>query len=291
MTESGAANRKTAKKIESAITDDSSAKMELDITTYAKMKTWPEKFPDKKVSLRNKTPKSWDKIFDKLFKDEKFDDIERDLSKELENAAKIYPLPDLVFNAFNLTSFKKLKVVFIGQDPYFSSEEFKSKQVPQAMGLSFSVPHGIKVPSSLKNIYSNLKKYKHMEEVPDHGNLESWADQGCLMLNSSLTVKDGTDSKNCHQYLWRWFTNEIISYISEKKDQVIFVLWGRDAFAKSNLIDVKKHELIVSSHPSGLSANKPMGNYPAFNAIDHFGLINAQLKKWGIKEICWGNDV
>lgn len=267
---------------------------ELDVTAYAKMKTWIEKFPNKKVSLEKLgTPKTWSTIFDKLFDDDNFKDINCELSKELEadkNVA-IYPYPDLVFNAFDLTSFRKLKVVFIGQDPYFSSEEHKKVQVPQAMGLSFSVPHGIKVPSSLKNIYSNLKKFKHIEEIPDHGNLESWAEQGCLMLNSSLTVKDGTSSKNCHQYLWRWFTNEIISYISEKKEHVIFVLWGRDAFAKSSLIDESKHVAIISSHPSGLSANNAMGKYPSFNSVDHFGLINAQLKKWDMKEIDWDNNM
>jgi len=255
---------------------------ELDITTYAQVETWQEKFPNGKVDLHSDPNiyKSWKPLFDELFKDERFKTIEHGLSEELKNAnIKIYPYPDLVFNAFRLTSLKTLKVVFIGQDPYFSSEPFKGQSIPQAMGLSFSVPHGIKIPSSLRNIYINLKKNGHIDEIPCHGNMESKATQGCLMLNSSLTVCDGTASKNCHQHLWNWFTDEIISYISQHKDHVIFVLWGRDAFGKMDLIDQTKHCCIVSSHPSGLSAGKPMGKYPPFNSVDHFGEINKQLRR------------
>ena len=266
---------------------------ELDVVSYSNYESWGEKFADNGVILSDiEVLKSWKPLFDKLFKDKRFKKIEKDLSEELEDeAVKIFPYPDLVFNAFDLTSFKKLKVVFIGQDPYFDCMEYKNTCVPQAMGLSFSVPHGIKVPSSLKNIYANLKKFKHIEEMPDHGNLESWAKQGCLMLNSSLTVKEGTKSKNCHQGLWRWFTDEIISYISENKDNVIFVLWGADAFKKASLIDLDKHCILVSSHPSGLSVNKPMKEHPAFNSYDHFGKINEKLAEWQLKEIDWNNAI
>jgi uracil-DNA glycosylase len=275
-------------------------KYELDTKSYSKMKTWGEKFSDGNVSLsEQKISQSWKPIFDKLLNDKRFKQrTEKTLSDDLtENKnLMINPLPDLVFNAFVLTSLKKLKVVFIGQDPYFDHEVYENKKnktninVPQAMGLSFSVPHGIKVPSSLNNIYRNLEKNKHINQIPKHGNLESWAEQGCLMLNSALTVKDGKDNKNCHQYAWEWFTNEIISYISENKDHVIFVLWGAYAYKKESIIDQTKHKLIVSSHPSGLSAGKPMGKYPAFNNEDHFGKINEQLKEWNMEEIDWDNS-
>jgi uracil-DNA glycosylase len=266
---------------------------ELDLASYSKEKSWKEKYPSNVVSLKKviDVHKSWDVIFDKLLEDKRFKDIECELSKDLENEEEIYPKPDYVFNAFKLTPLKKVKVVIIGQDPYFNSQVYKKKNVPEAMGLSFSVPHGVKVPSSLKNIYANLKKYGHMDEIPDHGNLESWAQQGCLMLNSSLTVKDGTKNKNCHQHLWQWFTDEIISYISTKKSNVVFVFWGRDAFLKSRLINIKKHITIVSSHPSGLSVNKPMGNYPPFASVDMFGTINKQLKEFEETEINWNNNI
>jgi uracil-DNA glycosylase len=277
-----------------------SDKYELDKKSYSKMKTWGEKFPDGNVVLSDqKVTKSWDQIFNKLLKDKRFDKrTEQELTEQLKENPKIMinPLPDLVFNAFNLTPLKKLKVVFIGQDPYFDHEVYENKKtkkkinVSQAMGLSFSVPHGFKVPSSLSNIYRNLKKNGHIKELPDHGNLEAWAEQGCLMLNSALTVKDGKENRNCHQYPWEWFTDEIISHISENKDHVIFVLWGSFAYKKEGMIDQKKHKLIVSSHPSGLSAGKPMGKYSAFNNEDHFGKINKQLKEWKMEEIDWDNN-
>lgn len=262
----------------------------LDKDDYSKIQTWSQKFPDKKVSLKEpKIDKSWKKLFDRLFENKKFKKVEEELSEEVESVKNIlmYPKPDLVFNAFNLTSFKKLKVVFIGQDPYFDHEVYNKHFIPQAMGLAFSVPIGIKTPSSLKNIYANQKKFGHIKEIPTHGNLEYWAEQGCLMLNTSLTVKDGTCFKNCHQSIWRWFTDEIIEYISENKDNVIFVLWGSHALDKKKLIDEKKHTVIVSSHPSGLSVGKPLKEYSAFNAEDHFGKINKQLKAWKLDEIDW----
>lgn len=260
-------------------------------SSYSKKSSWEKQFPDKKVSFANiPFHKSWDKLFDKLINNKRFENrTEEGLTEELEENGNIiiHPMPEFVFNAFNLTSLKKLKVVVIGQDPYFDHEDYKKRIVPQAMGLSFSVPIGVKIPSSLRNIYSNLVKYKHIESIPGHGNLESWAEQGCLMLNTSLTVKDGSLNKNCHQFLWSWFTDEVIDYISTNKDNVIFVLWGSHALNKKDLIDVKKHKVIVSSHPSGLSVGKPLKEYPAFNARDHFGEINETLEEWGRKKIDW----
>ena len=131
----------------------------------------------------------------------------------------MYPLPDLLFNAFHLTDLHKLSVVLIGQDPYFNCDE--ELNCPEAMGLSFSIPIGIKIPSSLQNIFKNLLKFGHIDEIPKHGNLESLALQGCLMLNSSLSVLGGSEYKNCHQYVWKWFTDEIIKYISNRTKNVV----------------------------------------------------------------------
>lgn len=184
-----------------------------------------------------------------------------------------------------ITKASNLKVVFIGQDPYFNHEEYQGKYVPQAMGLSFSVPDGIAIPSSLNNIYSNMIKYGHIKKAPITGNLWFWAAQGCLMLNSALTVEDNT--KESHLKMWEWFTDYIIQYISQYMDNIVFVLWGGYAYKKINMIDLDKHSTIISSHPSGLSAHKPFQNYPAFMNEDHFGKINTYLKKSGKQKIIW----
>lgn len=263
----------------------------LNIKQYAKLESWNEKFPNGNICLKNVNfHKSWKDMFDKLFQDKRFENrTEKEISQELQEEKNliIHPKPDLVFNAFVLTKFKELKVVILGQDPYFDHEMHNENIIPQAMGLSFSVPEGIKIPSSLRNIFSNLKKNKHIENIPEHGNLEHWAKQGVLLLNTSLTVKDGTNNKNCHQFQWSWFTNEIIKYISDNKKNVIFVLWGSNALEKKDLIEESKHKIIISSHPSGLSANKKMKEYPAFNDVDHFGEINKLLDEWEKTKISW----
>jgi len=245
---------------------------------------WIIKFPDCKVELDHiQVHETWHNMFTLLFTDKQYSSIiKEELCKKLklDQNTGIYPYPDLIFNAFRLTSFKKLKVIILGQI-------HNDMIIPQAMGLSFSVPYGIKIPSSLRNIYANLKKYGHIENTPTHGNLESWSRRGCLLLNTSLTVKSGSSSKNCHQYIWRWFTDKIITYISENKEKVIFVLWGNNALEKKDYIDATKHKLIISSHPSGLSAGKSLKEYPAFYNEDHFGKINKQLREWNIKEINW----
>lgn len=256
---------------------------------YADFYNWNEFFPNNKTDLSKiKFHSSWNPIFNKLFNDDKMKRINDCLDKELKNNDLImHPAPELLFNAFILTPFDKIKVVFIGQDPYFDHDKYNDKIVHQAMGLSFSVPYDIKIPSSLNNIYSNLLKNGHIKKIPPHGNLEFWALQGCLMLNTSLTVLNGSDNKNCHQNIWRWFTDAIIKYISDNKENVIFVLWGNNAYEKYILIDLDKHETIITSHPSGLSADKPMKSFPSFNSYDHFGEINNILKKWKMTPIVW----
>lgn len=247
-----------------------------------KYKSWQEKFPDSKVHLEPDVNSTWLTLFSQLTSDPKFSKIEEKLSELVKNGSIIYPYPDLVFFAFKLTQFDKLKVVFIGQDPYFNSEN----GIPQAMGLSFSVPIGLTIPSSLDNIFRNMIKFGHLSSMPKHGNLEFLAYQQCLFLNTALTVIDG--QKNIHSSLWKWFTDEIIKQISNELDHVIFVLWGGPALEKLSLIDVDKHEVIVSSHPSGLSCNKPLKNYPAFNDFDHFDTINKLLTKYNETNIVYG---
>lgn len=245
-----------------------------------KMMDWQEKFPDGQIDIFTLPyHPSWSPLFDILQNSPQTQLVNSSLSKVFESDphAMMYPKPDLLFNAFLLTPLPKVKVVFIGQDPYF--------QQLQAMGLSFSVPHGIPTPSSLFNIFNNAKNNCHMKYGVTHGNLEFWALQGCLMINTALTVLD--NQKNCHSATWNWTTDRIIKYLSFVCDKLVFVLWGGPAYEKIKHIDQDKHAVIISSHPSGLSAHKEMKGYPAFNSYDHFGEINRQLKKFNKREILW----
>ena len=132
----------------------------------------------------------------------------------------------------------------------YLQELFDNKIIPNAMGLSFSVQYDNPIPSSLKNIYANLNKFGHFydNKIPNHGNLRSWATQGCLMLNTSLTVKQG--KPNSQSFYWTNITDNIIEHLSNNKQNLVFVLWGAHALAKKKLIDETKHKIFVSSHPS-----------------------------------------
>lgn len=230
---------------------------------------------------------SWIVMFEMVKKDARYKQLNEKLKSIVEKnkSLKIYPLPDYTYAAFLATPASEIKVVFIGQDPYFNCEYEGKEYVPQAMGLSFSVPNDITLPSSLANIFRNMKKFGHIKSIPRSGNLWFWAAQGCLMLNAALTVEDST--KEAHLRYWEWFTDYIIQYISTYMDGVIFVLWGGYAFKKKGLIDEDRHHTIISSHPSGLSANKKFGKYPAFMEEDHFGKINHILEKSGRLKILW----
>lgn len=230
---------------------------------------------------------TWYVMFEHIFSDPKFEKTNNKLKEIIKNNKyiKIYPLPSYLFSAFVITPAIDLKVVIIGQDPYFKSETIDNRYVPQAMGMSFSVPHGLAIPSSLNNIYDNAIKYGHMKKKPLTGNLWFWASQGCLMLNASLTVED--NSKESHISMWEWFSNYVIRYISDNMTDIVFVLWGAHAYKKINLINIDKHNVIISSHPSGLSAHKPFQNYPAFINEDHFGKINNFLIKKNKQPIMW----
>lgn len=231
------------------------------------------------------------KVIGKLLKNEKINLITKQIDEDINDEATILPYPKYVFYAFKLTPYDNVKVVFIGQDPYHGVEihvdnKTKEKYVaPQSMGACFSVATGIKIPSSLKNILNNQIKYGHIDKMPNHGNLEEWAKQGCLLLNTALTVR--YKEPNCHAKAWSWFTDAIITHLSEKKPHLIFVLWGKPALNKKSLIDESKHTIIISSHPSGLSAHNKLGNYPSFNENDHFKQINDDLVKNNYEKIDW----
>ena len=183
----------------------------------------------------------------------------------------LYPPGRLIFNAFQLTPFDRVKVVILGQDPYHGKG--------QAHGLCFSVPQGIPKPPSLVNIFKELQSDLGTHE-PEHGNLEKWADQGVLLINATLTVRDS--QAGSHQKRgWETFTNRVIEVVSQEKSGVVFLLWGRFAQAKESLIDSNKHLILKSAHPSPLSA------YNGFFDCCHFSKTNEYLLQQGLPGIDW----
>ncbi|XP_054823504.1 LOW QUALITY PROTEIN: uracil-DNA glycosylase, mitochondrial [Prosopis cineraria] len=186
-------------------------------------------------------------------------------------AEAIYPPCHMIFNALNSTPFDKVKAVILGQDPYHGPG--------QAMGLSFSVPVGVKVPSSLVNIFKELKQDLGCS-VPTHGNLEKWTAQGVLLLNAVLTVRKHQANSHAKKG-WEQFTDAVIKTISQKKEGVVFLLWGNSAQEKSRLIDTTKHHILKAAHPSGLSANR------GFFGCRHFSKTNQLLEQMGIPPIDW----
>jgi uracil-DNA glycosylase len=261
----------------------------LNKKTYGEAEDWDEFVKGNNTLDNIPYDLSWIVMFGKLRKRNKYFQIINDLRDELaaDKHIKIYPKPRYLYSAFLACPASKLKVVFIGQDPYFKSErdDTDGSWVPQATGMSFSVADDFDIPSSLQNIYRNLLNNDHIDKMPKTGNLWLWAVQGCLMLNTALTVKH--DDKRSHSRMWQWMTDEIITYISTYFDDIIFVMWGGDAYKKINLIDQDKHHTIISSHPSGLSAHSKFRTFPAFNDFDHFGEINRILKEVGRDKIIW----
>ncbi|KAI3730399.1 hypothetical protein L1987_61569 [Smallanthus sonchifolius] len=193
------------------------------------------------------------------------------VDSEIQSSTPIYPPQHLIFNALNSTPFDKVKAVIIGQDPYHGPG--------QAMGLSFSVPQGIKIPSSLINIYKELKQDLGCS-IPSHGNLERWAVQGILLLNAVLTVRQHQANSHAKKG-WEQFTDSVIETISEKKTGIVFLLWGNYAQAKSRLIDENKHHILKAAHPSGLSAHR------GFFGCRHFSQTNRILEEAKTTPIDW----
>lgn len=263
----------------------------LSVNNYS-YKTWAEKFSDGKVNLGPNTINihpSWKPFLLEESQKQYFKDIEEyltDALTETKGTIKFFPYPDLIYNALLLTPLNNIKCVIIGQDPYHENEVIKSVEIPQAMGLSFSVPIGIKIPSSLQNIYKNQQKFGHSTQPQPHGNLEQWATQGVLLMNSALTVEQG--HANMHADEWKPFTDNLIRYISTKCTNLVFMLWGSPALSKFPLINQQNnHKIIISSHPSGLSCNNKLKTYGAFVNVDHFGEANRYLIEKGKTPINW----
>lgn len=186
-------------------------------------------------------------------------------------SAKVFPPPKFIFHAFELTPFDEVKVVILGQDPYHG--------VGQAHGLCFSVPEDKEMPPSLKNIYIEIVNDVG-GKLPTHGNLEHWAKQGVLLLNATLTVRAHTAGS--HQGKgWETFTDAVIKTLSDKKEHLVFLLWGNYAKKKTELIDWEKHLMLEAAHPSPLSASS------GFFGCKHFSQTNDYLKKHRLEPIRW----
>ncbi len=212
----------------------------------------------------------WDDVLAPLFQDERYLKIREFLKTEYSQHT-VYPDMFDIFNCFRYTPFDDVKAVLLGQDPYHN--------VGQAHGLCFSVKKGIEPPPSLINIFKELKSDLGCT-IPNSGDLTKWAKQGVLLLNTALTVRahQANSHKNCG---WTWFTDSIISLLSEKKEHLVFILWGRNARSKKPLIDQSKHLILECAHPSPLSA------YNGFFGCRHFSKTNEYLKANGITPIDW----
>ena len=200
----------------------------------------------------------------------------REFLKNEYNTKTIYPDKYDIFNALHYTSYKDVKVVILGQDPYHGPN--------QAHGLSFSVSPGVKIPPSLLNIYKELNSDLGCY-IPNNGYLKKWADQGVLLLNTSLTVRAG--EANSHKNKgWEIFTDKIISLINEKTDPVVFLLWGNNAINKKKLITNKQHLILSSTHPSPLSASRGFFGSKPFSKINKFLIsVNKAPIDWQIENI------
>ena len=217
--------------------------------------------------------------WNELLKDEFSKDYYLSLREFLKNEYTtkiIYPDKYDIFNALHYTSYKDVKVVILGQDPYHGPN--------QAHGLSFSVSPGVKIPPSLLNIYKELNSDLGCY-IPNNGYLKKWADQGVLLLNTSLTVRAG--EANSHKNKgWEIFTDKIISLINEKTDPVVFLLWGNNAINKKKLITNKQHLSLSSTHPSPLSASRGFFGSKPFSKINKFLIsVNKAPIDWQIENI------
>ncbi len=214
---------------------------------------------------------SWKKELQAEFEKEYFKNLVNTLKEEKKLGKEIYPSGDEIFNAFELTPFKDVKVVILGQDPYHGPG--------QAHGLCFSVNKGVIIPPSLKNIYKELVTDVNFVK-PNHGDLTSWATKGVFMLNASLTVERA--SPMSHSKIgWAQFTDAVIKILSERKEHIVFLLWGKFAQEKGKLVDVNKHTVLTAAHPSPFSA------YNGFFGCKHFSKTNESLRTFGFSAIDW----
>ncbi|WP_270988205.1 uracil-DNA glycosylase [Campylobacter upsaliensis] len=212
----------------------------------------------------------WLEFLEEEFKKPYFLDIKRQYIETLKAGKNIYPPANLTFNAFNLTPLNSLKIVLLGQDPYHKQN--------QAMGLSFSVPKGVPIPPSLRNIFKELNADLGVK-IPQNGDLSAWARQGVLLLNAIFSIEE---NKPLSHSLWGWqeFSDNIIKKLSLEKEGLIFILWGKFAQSKKSLIDTRKHFILEAAHPSPLARQ-------GFLGCRHFSKSNALLEKLGKEPIKW----
>lgn len=217
---------------------------------------------------------SWKTALADEFQAPYFRELKAFLLQERQAGHTFYPPGPLIFNALDSTPFEAVKVVLLGQDPYHGPG--------QAHGLSFSVPRGVPAPPSLVNIFKEIHADLGLP-VPTHGNLEPWARQGVLLLNATLTVR--AHQAGSHQNRgWERFTDAIIRTLGERREGLVFVLWGRYAREKGKLIDPKRHHVLTAAHPSPLSAHN------GFFGCRHFSAINRLLASSGQAPIDWALD-
>lgn len=216
----------------------------------------------------------WDEVLAEQFQQSYYLQL-REFLKEQYASAPIYPQMEDMWTAFQLTPFHQVKVVILGQDPYHGPG--------QAHGLSFSVKEDVKLPPSLRNIFKELKTDIGCD-IPVHGMLTGWAEQGVLLLNTVLTVREG-EAHSHRGKGWELFTDEVIRKLSARHEPVVFVLWGKPAQAKKSLIDMNRHAIIESPHPSPLSASR------GFFGSRPFSKVNEQLQQWGEQSIDWCRTV
>jgi len=220
---------------------------------------------------RVKLEESWKAALKEEFEQPYMKQLGEFLRREKAAGKVIYPPGPLIFNALNSTPLEQVRVVILGQDPYHGAG--------QAHGLCFSVQPGVVPPPSLQNIFKELKRDLNLD-VPSHGYLQYWADQGVLMLNTSLTVEQGMAGSHAKMG-WQGLTDRIIEVISEKRSDVVFLLWGAHAQSKAKLIDPTRHLLLKSVHPSPLSAHR------GFIGNGHFSRTNQFLKQRDLEPIDW----
>lgn len=214
---------------------------------------------------------SWKAVLSTEFSKPYFKQLALHLKTEKQQKKVIYPAGKLIFNAFDCTPFTEVKLVILGQDPYHGPG--------QAHGLSFSVPAGVSPPPSLLNIFKELQTDTGMP-MPGSGDLTPWARQGVFLLNASLTVRQAEPMSHA-QIGWAFFTDAVIRLLSEKKEHLVFLLWGKFAKEKAALIDSSKHLVLTAAHPSPLSAHQ------GFLGCRHFSAANQYLVKNGIDPIDW----
>ncbi|USD38199.1 MULTISPECIES: uracil-DNA glycosylase [Ferrimonas] len=216
--------------------------------------------------------KDWQEVVDRERQQTYFEEMQARLATLRQSGVAVYPADDQVLAALTLTPLQQVQVVILGQDPYHGPG--------QAHGLSFSVPDGVKVPPSLRNIFKELHRDVDDFAIPSQGNLSDWARQGVLLLNTVLTVEQGR--AHSHARLgWERFTDALLAELNQGPRPVVFMLWGAHAQKKGRALDSDKHLILKAPHPSPLSAHR------GFLGCGHFSKANEWLMQQGRKPICW----